>query len=114
MHLFHTSHIHLSPHPPTFYIPTPRPPAMIKKRKFAPGAWKEEAFRESTTDSSDSNGTQETTDSGVGDGNTMTVDQDTETPATTAVVKELTLEEDETVETPEKKQKIGGGDDGGE
>lgn len=82
---------------------------MANKRKFAPGVWKEEAFRESTTNSSDSNRTQETEES-----NTMAVDQDTETPATTAAVEELTLEEDETVETPEKKQKIEGGDDSGE
>ncbi|KAF9551033.1 hypothetical protein EC957_010801 [Mortierella hygrophila] len=85
---------------------------MIKKRKSAPGVWKEEAFRESTTDSSDSNGTQETVDSGAGGSNAMAVDQDTETSATTAVVKELNLEEDETIETPEKRQKIEGDDDG--
>lgn len=87
---------------------------MANKRKFAPGVWKEEAFRESTTDSSDSNRTQETEDNGKGESNTMAVDQDTDTPATTAVVEELTLEEDETVETPEKKQKIEEGDDDGE
>lgn len=87
---------------------------MIKKRKSAPGVRKEEAFRESTTDSSDSNGTQETVDSGAGGSNAMAVDQDTEASATTAVVEELSLEEDETVETPEKKQKIERYDDGGE
>ncbi|OAQ35452.1 hypothetical protein K457DRAFT_87096 [Linnemannia elongata AG-77] len=85
---------------------------MVKKRKFAPGAWKEDAFRESITDSSDSNGTQETEGSGAGESNTMAVDQDTQTSATTVVVEESTLEEVETVDTPEKKQKIEGGEDG--
>lgn len=87
---------------------------MVKKRKFAPGAWKEDAFRESVTDSSDRNGTQETEGSGAGESNTMAVDQDTETSATTVVVEESTLEEVETVDTPEKKQKIEGDEDGGE
>lgn len=90
---------------------------MAKKRKFAPGAWKEEAFRESTTDSSDTNETQGTDDSGVRDNNTMVVDQDTSTAETTAiaaVVAESILEEDDNVESLEKRQKIEEGNDGGE
>ncbi|KAF9143795.1 hypothetical protein BGX30_014747 [Mortierella sp. GBA39] len=85
---------------------------MIKKRKSAPGVWKEDAFRESTTESSDSTGTQETVDSGAGGSNAMAVDQDTEASAITAAVEESNLEEDETVETPQKKQKIERDDDG--
>ncbi|KAG0278270.1 hypothetical protein BGZ95_004346 [Linnemannia exigua] len=74
---------------------------MVKKRKFALGAWKEEAFRESTTDSSDSNGTKDTDEGGItGENEAMAADQDTTTAITT-----------EDVETPEKRQKIDGDDD---
>ncbi|KAF8936029.1 hypothetical protein BGZ47_009697 [Haplosporangium gracile] len=85
---------------------------MVKKRKFAPGVWKEEAFRELTADSSGTNETQETEESGAGDNNTMAVDQDTTiTEALVAAVVEVsTLEEDDAVETPEKKQKNEGSD----
>ncbi|KAF9143405.1 hypothetical protein BG015_000430 [Linnemannia schmuckeri] len=88
---------------------------MVKKRKFASGVWKEEAFRESTADSSGTNETQETDESGAGDNNVMPVDQDTTTTEAlvAAVVEVSTLEEDDAVETPEKKQKIEGSDSAG-
>ncbi|KAK3827023.1 MAG: hypothetical protein J3R72DRAFT_405937 [Linnemannia gamsii] len=81
---------------------------MAKKRKFAPGAWSEEAFRESTTDSSGTNDTKETDESGVaGENETMAVDQDM-TTTTSTEAPAASLEEGEGVENPEKKQKVEG------
>jgi hypothetical protein len=87
------------------YILFHKPSAMAKKRKFAPGVWKEEAFRESTTDASDTNETQVTDDTGGDDNNGTTI---------ATVVAEPTHEEDDNLETPEKKQKIENGDGDGE
>ncbi|KAF9908628.1 hypothetical protein EC991_009655 [Linnemannia zychae] len=75
---------------------------MAKKRKFAPGVWKEKTLRESTSDSSDTNKTHETKDSSTAVDNDTMLDQDT----TKDTVKRAGLEKDSTEETPEKKQKL--------
>ncbi|KAF9122732.1 hypothetical protein BGW39_009546 [Mortierella sp. 14UC] len=82
---------------------------MVKKRKFAPGVWTEEAFRELASDSSDTNGTQETEQSSsAGDKDTVAVDLDT----TTAKKAAAGVEGDDSVEAPEKKQKLEEDDNG--
>ncbi|KAG0213510.1 hypothetical protein BGX33_002875 [Mortierella sp. NVP41] len=102
--------VHLSSAPPHSNV------LMVadRKRKFNPGAWKEEAFKKSTEILMDRDGSQETDENGTGD-YTITVVQGTTTTEAVAVINvEVEQEQEEDVGTPEKKQKVDGSDDGTE